>query len=118
MSLCAWDEGCNLAVISSASDQDAMQVLDFQRLLGAERTLDTNSRPVMPLNGRRFDYESVGDRRASDGAKAVSTYKPAGSFKAGDSSRTDAKAVSDDAPPLYDSPNLDILTGRSWGRAR
>ena len=114
MSVRAWGEGCSLAVIPSAGSQEAMQVLDFQRLLGAERTLDTNSRPVMPLNGRRFDYENVGDVSA----KAMSSSKSAGSFRAADGSKADAKAVSDDSPPLYDITNLDVLTGRSWGHAR
>ncbi len=35
------------------------QVLDFQRLLGFGRTLDTNARPTQALHGRAFDYETV-----------------------------------------------------------
>lgn len=39
----------------------ATQVLDFQRLLGGELTLDTNSRPLQAMYGREFDAESITD---------------------------------------------------------
>jgi len=52
-------------VLNAPATVAAYQVLNFQRLLGFGMTLDTNSRPLQPLQGRGFDYEGLAGTIAS-----------------------------------------------------